>query len=137
MGFLSRTKEIISGKSDIERKQESLANAEIRKQVLAAQLRERKEQAIKFAQESEKIKYQQRLKQLKQPKQGFGNIDLGLRNYGSITGSPRIMQERTITKPLITKKKKGKKRKSRTRVIYRTIKQPQSVQQSRWDVLGI
>ena len=145
MGFLSKAKEVISGKTELERKQEKAANTQIRKEVMSAQLRERKEQAVKYAVEAEKIKYQQKIKQLKQPRpafSGFGsspsNDMFGFRNYGSVTGQPRVVNTpvRMVRKRVRIKSKPMRRKKKYKYVQVRTPI-PQQPQPRKFDILGI
>ena len=142
MAIIRRIREAISGKSDIERKQEKVATAQIRKEVMSAQLRERREQAVKYAVEAEKLKYQRKLNQLKNPKPKVGGSSFGLqtntndlfgfRNYGSVSGQTRIINKRTITKPIGNKSIRRKKK------IRKRFRQPvQSQQPERINILGI
>ena len=136
MGFVEKIKRIATGKSEMERKQESAAMSEIRRKALAAQLKEREAQAVKFAQERERVSYEKRTKALRTPKPGFFQ---GMQGYGSPFGQPRFQQSRAI-KP--TKKyktvyvKKGKhyvKKKVRAGTKQPRINQPQKF----IDVIGM
>lgn len=95
MAFFEKLKRITSGKTELERKQEKAALSEIRKSVMAAQLRERRTQAVKFAVEKERLKYSKATKKLKNPKPYFGGFNVvapEYKNYGSITGQPRMFK---------------------------------------------
>ena len=93
MGFINNLKQIATGKTDIERKQERTANMQLRKDVNAAIFKTRKEEAIKFAVTKEQLKYSNATKKLKSPKQSvsnFGIVAPEYKNYGSVTGQPRV-----------------------------------------------
>ena len=95
MGFIERVKQIATGKSAIERRQEAVAMGEIRKKAIAAGLRERETQAVKFAAEREKAIYEKRTKALRQPKKGiFGVVAPEFKTYGSPFGQPRFFRGR-------------------------------------------
>ena len=130
MGFITRVKNIATGKNENERRQEAAANAEIRKKAFATQLREREKFQVKLAAEREKIAYENRMKALKKPKQSFFSKENY--NYGSAFGQPRMISK-PIQGPI---KKKRKKKKGKYKVRY--IERPQTQQQSnRIDVLGL
>jgi hypothetical protein len=88
MGFIDKVKDFATGKSATERMQEAAANKLIRKDVMAAQLQTRREEAIKFAKEKEKFRYEQQTKKLRQP----SNFNSGFGNLGTPFGSPRFSQ---------------------------------------------
>jgi len=124
MGFITRVKNIATGKNENERRQEAAANAEIRKKAFATQLREREKFQVKLAAEREKIAYENKVKALRKPKPSFFNKE----NYSSPFGQPRI-----ISKPVqrnIKKKKKGKYK-------IKYITRPQIQQPRRVDILGM
>lgn len=120
MGFINKIVDVVTGKTALERKQEKFAMQQIRKDVMAAQLRERRTQAVKYAQELERLKYKKKLQELKKPKINIDNYNLipqGNKNYGSILSySPQS----------ITSKNKSKKR-----------SKSQIMPKQKYDVLGI
>ena len=71
MRILQKAKEVLTGKTNEERQQRKVALKELRKEVHTAQYKQQKEEAIKYAIAAEKHKYQQKLEQLKQPKQPY------------------------------------------------------------------
>ena len=131
MGFIERAKQFATGKTTMERKQESAAMAEIRRKALAAQLREREKQAIKFAQEREVLEYSKRRRQLTQPKKfGFTAVAPEYTKYGSPFGQPRSLQSQRRVIKVITKGKKGKRK-------VRYVQAPQQQPQGYTDILGL
>ena len=147
MGFISKTKEFVTGKSELERKQEAAANAVIRKEVLAAQYQERRIQAVKFAAEKEKVAYEKRTKQLRQPKPSFFSGSQS-NTFGNMFGSSqpvaqapvrRIVRKRKVrvrySRPVKRRRKYypqpiRRKRRKTKRVQQKTI------QPKRYDLLG-
>ena len=101
MGFLSNLKQITSGKTELERKQEKAANTQLRKDINDAIFKTRKEEAIKFAVIKEQLKYSNATKKLKSPRKSVGNFGIvapEYKNYGSITGQPRIYKGKKYDK---------------------------------------
>lgn len=129
MGFIEKAKQIVTGKSDIERRQEAAANRIIRQKVYAAQLKQREIEAVKFAQAREKAIYEKRTKQLTQPKPNmFGGM-------GSPFGQPRFAQPPVQVVKRV--KRKVKRPKSRTRTVVKYInKTPRAQPPQRYDVIG-
>ena len=120
MGFVEKVKQAVSGRTETERRQEVAAMAEIRRKALAARLRERETQAIKFAAEEERVAYDKRIKALKSKPSGSGFFSGFQRYYGT-----RPPQRVGISVPKRVKRK-GKKKKHRVQ-----YQRPQ-----RYDVLG-
>jgi hypothetical protein len=85
MGFIDKVKRVVSGKSEIEILQEAQANKIIRAKANASALQERQRQAIRIATEREKIYADNKIKQMRQPKQSFFNTQPSL---GLPFGSP-------------------------------------------------
>ena len=139
MRILRNIRQVFTGRTDVERKQEQLANAQIRKEALAEQLRVRREHAVKYAGEAERLKYQQKIKQLRQPKQSYGGFGLQsneYRDYGSAFGQPRIVKQRVITRTIGKGKKKRKvKRTIRTAPQYKFDQIAETPR--RFDILGM
>jgi hypothetical protein len=113
MRIFKKVTEALTGKTEIERKQEKLAMKEIRRQINAERLRTRRDEALKFARESEKIRYQRRLETLKNPKISF-------------LQSPNYSQGLFIQQPKQNLSIKKKLRKPATREVYK-----------KFDVLGL
>ena len=142
MGFIEKAKQIVTGKTLIERKREAAAMTEIRKKATTAQLQERQKQAIKFAQEKEKVQYERKIKQLKQPQVN----QFSMMNYGSPFGQsrePRLQsQVRTIKSAPRTKsqyvKIRGKHVKIRRKPVRRKIRYSQTKPQptQKYNILG-
>jgi hypothetical protein len=133
MGWIKKVQEFATGKTELERKQEAAANKIIREKVMAAQLQERQRQAIKFAQERERISYEQRLKSLKQPVQRntFGSSPrfdaLGSSSFGGMVFG---RQSPVVSKPMIATKRKAKK-KGKKRRVYSSV----PIQKPRFNVI--
>jgi hypothetical protein len=131
MGFIDKVKRVVSGKREIEVLQESSANKIIRAKANASALQERQKQAIRIATEREKIYADNKIKQMRQPKQSFFSAQPTL---GMPFGSP-IRDNAMPSRPKTTFQyiKKGK------RYIRRRVKMPrpsQPAQPQRYDVLG-
>ncbi len=126
MAFLEKAKEVLTGKSKTERLQEKDAYKIMRSDVNTARLKTRKEEAVKFAIESEKHKYSQRLKRLKQPRQPAQQMDIG----GMFRQPSAISQPSIQTKK--SKKKKGSKKKKARRNFSPSPQQPS---QKRFNVI--
>lgn len=111
MAFLKKAREVITGKTNIERLQEKAAQKEIKKATLGARYKTQKEEAVKYAMESEKHKYSEKLKRLKQPRVGMGSGGFG--DYGGLMGKPRFVKSpvQQISKKRKGSKKKGSKKK--------------------------
>ncbi len=124
--FLPKLREILTGKDKIERLQEKAASKIIRKDVNAARLKARQEQAVKFAIEVEKHKYDQRLKQLKRPRQPIQQMDFG----------GMFRQPSAISQPSIQTKKSKKKKGSKKKKVQRTVSPPsEQTPQKRFNVI--
>lgn len=121
MGWFKKAQEVVTGKTEAERMQIAEADKAIRKKAMDAALKERETQAIRFAQEKEKVEYEKRIKQLRQPKQGFFANVAGKEysHYGSPFGQPRFQQPRT---KIITMRK-GKHGKKIKKVRYANPRQ--------------
>ena len=124
--FLPKIREILTGKTKIERLQEKAATKIIRKDVNAARFKAQKEEAIKFAIESEKHKYSQRLKQLKQPRQPAQQMDFG----------GMFRQPSTVSQPSIQTKRSKKKKGSKKKKVQRIVSPPsEQTPQKRFNVI--
>ncbi|MFA6074079.1 MAG: hypothetical protein WC758_08230 [Candidatus Woesearchaeota archaeon] len=137
MGFKEKLKYIATGKTEEERKAEADIMSSIRKKANEARFKERELQEIEFAKKSEQIKYNRKLKELQRPKSNFSfttPLAPEYRNYGSVYGSPRIVN----TKKVKTKVGKGKKR----RTVIKTVRTSPSYQfqgvanRGRYNILG-
>ena len=71
MRILQKAREVLTGITAEERKQQKSELKVLRKDVHSAQYKQQKEEAIKYAIAAEKHKYEQKLKRLKQPKQPY------------------------------------------------------------------
>jgi len=120
MTFFEKVKRIATGRTESERKQVAVADIQIRKKALAAELREREIQSVKLSQEKVRAKAKAKLKTIRSPPR-FSM------NYGSPLGQPRqLASPRTLT-PVVKRKKKSKKKKK----VYQGP--VQQIQQKRWD----
>ena len=92
MAFTEKIKQFVTGKNQLERQQEAAATKQIRSEVNAATFRQKRESAIKFAQESEKLKFERKLSELKKPRpsmNSFNFISPRQTSFDSITGTQR------------------------------------------------
>jgi hypothetical protein len=127
MRFIKKVITFATGKDEIERKQEAAANQIIRKKAIAAQLRERETQAIRFAKEREKVSYDRRIKALHNPKPAFNAFGPGLNNFFGGARAPEPVAQRVKTR--VVPVKKGKKivgyKTVRTKLKTRSVPAPQ------------
>ena len=118
MGFLETIKTTVTGKSQIERRQEAAANKIIRRKVIAEQLQEREKQAIRFAREKEKVIYQRKTQQLRQPPRQAPMFGQNL-GFGMVSGQGQARPIRSVPinqpKYVVKKIKKRTKRTKRSR----------------------
>ncbi len=127
MAFLEKAKEVLTGKSKTERLQEKDAYKIMRSDVNTARLKARKEEAVKFAIESERHKYSQRLKRLKQPRQPLQQMDIG----------GMFKQPRAVNQPSIQTKKSKKKKGSKKKRVQKIVTPPaQHIPQKRFNVIS-
>jgi len=120
MTFFEKVKQIATGRTESERKQVAVANIQIRKKALAAELREREKQSVRLSTEKVRAKADAKLKTIRSPPR-FSM------NYGSPFGQPRqLAPPRTLT-PRVKSKKKSKKKK---RIYQGPVQQ---IQQKRYD----
>jgi len=129
MAFFEKVKQIATGKSEAERRQESAANIQIRQKVLAAELRERQKANVMLAEERIRHKAQEQLKKIRRPTGMFGSVP------GGAYGSPFERSRQPIkTQIPIGMGKRRKKKKSKRRKQYQN-NSPGIVQQAqkRWD----
>ena len=127
MAFFEKVKQIATGKTESERRQEAAANSIIRKKVMAAEFREREKANIMLAEERIRAKAQAKLKQIRTPRRFLGSVPGGA--YSSPFGQPtRSMQPK---QPQVVYRKKKKKKGKKKRSSYYP-QQPQQ-QSKRWD----
>jgi hypothetical protein len=127
MTFIEKVRKIATGKTPEEAKQEYLARQEAQKEIRAASFQARKEQAVRFAVEREKIATDKRLQQLRTPPKPMSI------SYGSPFGQqPQSLQPRTKTRYVTIKSKPKIKRRIKRQVRQvRKVAAPQ-----RFDVVG-
>jgi hypothetical protein len=134
MQFVSKVQQFVSGKTDIERKQEQAANEVIRKKAIVAQLKERERQAIKFGMEKEKVAYERRMKALREPPKPMYQSPIGGGQFANILGSSQPVEQRAVTRRTIRTRevpiRKGKKivGYKRVSVKQKRITQPKVIQ---------
>lgn len=123
--MLESLKKFATGKTSSEREYEAEFNRSIKKEANEAAMVVRKNQAIKFAEERERVIYKRRTEQLHKPKVSFfSGASSPNRNFSSMFGPPqtvsKIQTKRVRVKQLIKKKKK---KSPKYRYIYKNIKQ--------------
>ena len=124
MTFFEKVKRIATGRTESERKQVAVANIQIRKKALAAELREREKQSVRLSTEKVRAKADAKLKTIRSPPR-FSM------NYGSPFGQPKqLAPPRTVTQRVKSKKKKKKKR------VVHSQYPVQQMQQRRWDPIS-
>ena len=111
MAFLEKIKNIATGRTEPERKQIAVANVEIRKRALAAELREREKQTVRISEERVRVKAQEQLKKIRSGGSFLGPVPGGA--YGSPFGKPRQLAPRPNVISTKRKRKKGKKKRSK------------------------
>lgn len=149
MGLADSLKQKIK-EQKVAARQRSAANKQIKQKARTARLQERESQAVRFAREREKLKTQEKLKRMKQPKQQFsvagrtGGSNPGVLDFVgsgasnqksfSVFGEPpkqQTQQPKKKKKTYPKKQPKKKRKKSRPR-------QPQKPRQpEKFDVVGM
>ena len=153
MSFIEKVKTTITGKNELERKQEKLANLAIRKKALAAQYQERQKQQVRLAAEKEKLAAESQLRKMKaqynrpqnsffgtvaqhQPKQYSSPFGGGMTDVLGFGGNaPRHPTGKAVMKKRVIYVKKGKHYVRKTRYTKTAPRQTPQVPQ-RYDVLG-
>jgi hypothetical protein len=109
MALTDRIKQLVTGKNELERKQEAYANAEIRKKVLATELREREKANIMLAEERIRQKAKEKLNKIRRPVGMFGSVPGGA--YGNPFGQPRnLIRGQVQPRAIRIKSKKSRRR---------------------------
>jgi len=129
MAFTEKIKQFVTGKNQLERQQEAAATKQIRSEVNAATFRQKRESAIKFAQESEKLKFERKLSELKKPRpsmNSFNFISPRQTSFDSITGTQRTTPAVKSVRRKVSRGGKGRSvsRSGRTVIITRQVVNP-------------
>ncbi len=136
MAFIEKATQFLTGKTAIERRQESAANQIIRQKANSAALRERETQAIRLAVAREKVSYDRKISALNQPPRQYGSPMNGA--FGNMFG---VAQQKPQAKSRIVVRTRYKPVKRGKKIIYkkvrtRTQSMPKIAPQQRYDAIG-
>jgi hypothetical protein len=118
--FLEKVAQAVTGKTSVQRRQESSANAIIRQEALTASLQERKKQAVRMAIERERISADNRIKAMRAPPRQYAPISAGWGGNGGMVNilggaRPQPQVQRVVR---MAPRRKVKRSKARTRTVY-------------------